>query len=196
MNPPYHWLDITVVICAVAALIFGLLLINRSPSPLRGKLKFLSVTLTGVAFLIAGFDSYLTLNDAPRSISVGTITHLKSDGSKNQPCAIALLDAEQTLSVFIGSFPCDGLQTGDQVRLQWMNFNHRIARLDVIAGPDKGSVRIGGNSVLGFFDFALGLFFLYAAHRSRRFNPTGIPVDRDSQSGNVDEASLLNLSDS
>jgi hypothetical protein len=198
MNAPYRWLDIIVVLCVLAALSFGLLTVCRSPSPLRGRFKFLGSLFLGLAFFFGGADSLLTLHYAPRSTSVGIISDLTSHGGKHPTCDIALRDPDQTLSVLTGSFSCYGLHTGDQVRIQWMNFNFRIARLDVIAGPDQGSLRNGGDPFASIMSVALGSFLLYAAYRSLRLNPTAIPEERDNQSpldGDVDEASLLHLSD-
>jgi hypothetical protein len=198
MNAPFFWLDTIVVVCAITAATFGLLTIGRAPGLRRAQFRFFGSTLFGIALLLGGTDSLLTIHDAPRSILIGTITHLTNHRGKQSSCDVAILDNEAALSMFSGAFSCDGLHTGDQIRLQWMNFNHRIASLDVLGGPDTGSFRRGGDPFASLIGIAGGLYLIYAARRSQRLNPTAVPsgpISQEPLQGDVDEASLLHLSD-
>jgi hypothetical protein len=196
MNAPFFWLDILVCVCIVIAGVSGLLTIGRDPSPLRGKLIHISGVCFGLALVLGGADRLLTLHFAPRLDFTGTIQSLTGHGGKNPTCTIQMLNAEGGRATFKGEFSCNGLQAGDEAHIASLAFNYSIARLDVIAGPDTGSIRNGGDLFTAVISLGLGCFLIYAANKSQRTNPTGIPQKRGRDTpldGDVDTKSLLNL---
>jgi hypothetical protein len=196
MNAPFFWLDILVCVCIVIAGVSGILTIGRDPSPLRGKLIHISGVCFGLALVLGGADRLLTLHFAPRLDFTGTIQSLTGHGGKNPTCIIQMLNPEGGRATFKGEFSCYGLQAGDEAHIASLAFNDSIARLDVIAGPDTGSIRNGGDLFTAVISLGLGCFLIYAANKSQRTNPTGIPQKQGRDTpldGDVDTKSLLNL---
>jgi hypothetical protein len=85
MNAPFFWLDILVCVCLVIAGVSGILIIGRDPSPLRGKLIYISVVCFGLAFVLGCADRLLTLHFAPRLYFTGTIQSLTAMVAKIPP---------------------------------------------------------------------------------------------------------------
>jgi hypothetical protein len=196
LNAPFFWLDVLVCICFCITVLSGLLTIGRDPSPLRGKLIYICTACFGLAFVLGGADRLLTLHFAPRVAFTGTIQSLISHGGKNPTCVMQVVNPEGNRAIFKGEFSCYGLQVRDEVRIAALAFNYSIARLDVIAGPDAGSLRNGGDVFSSALSLVLGCFLLYSAKKSQRTNPTGIPrkQGRDAPlDGDVDTKSILNL---
>ena len=196
MNAPFFWLDILVCVCIVVAGVSGILIIGRDPSPFRGELIHLSKVCFGLAFVLGGADRLLTLHFAPRLDLTGTIQSLTGHGSKNPTCTIQMINSEGGSATVKGEFSCNGLQPGDEAHIASLAFNGSIARLDVIAGPDAGSIRNGGDIFTALISLGFGCFLIYGANKSQRTNPTGIPQKqgRDtSLDGDVDIKSLINL---
>jgi hypothetical protein len=109
-----------------------------------------------------------------------------------------MINSEGSHATFRGEFSCYGLQAGDEAHIASLAFNGSIARLDVIAGPDTGSIRNGGDLFTAVISLGLGCFLIYTANKSQRTNPTGIPKKegRDTPlDGDVDTKSLLNLNE-
>ena len=195
-NAPFFWLDILVCMCIVTAGVLGLLIIGKDPSPLRGKLKYIAGVCFGLAFVLGSADRLLTLRFVPRLNFTGTIESLTGHGGKRSTCIIQVINAEGSRAAFKGEFSCYGLRAGDEVHIATLVFNSSIARLDVIAGPDTGSLRNGGDIFTAIMSLGLGCFLIYGASKSQRTNPTGIPQKQGRDTpldGGVDTKSLLNL---
>jgi hypothetical protein len=196
MNAPFFWLDLLVFVCIIVAGVSGLFTIGRDPSPLRGKLKYIAGACFGLAFVLGGADRLLTLHFAPRLDFTGIIQSLTNHGGKNPSCTIQMVNPEGERETFKGEFSCDGLHAGGEAHIAALAFNYSIARLDLIAGPDAGSVRNGGDVFTAAMSLGLGCFLLYTAHKSQRTNPTGKPMKQGRDTpldGDVDTKSLLNL---
>jgi hypothetical protein len=196
MNAPFFWLDILVCVCVVIAGVSGILTIGRDPSPLRGKLIYIASACFGLAFVLGGADRILTLQLAPRLDFTGTIQSLAAHNGKNSTCTIQIINPEGGLATFKGEFSCNGLHAGDEAHIASLAFNYSIVRLDVIAGPDTGSFRNGGDLFTVVMSLGLGCFLIYGANKSQRTNPTGIPKKQGRDTpldGGVDTKSLLNL---
>jgi hypothetical protein len=196
MNAPFFWLDILVCVCVVIAGVSGILTIGRDPSPLRGKLIYIASACFGLAFVLGGADRILTLQLAPRLDFTGTIQSLAAHNGKNSTCTIQIINPEGGRATFKGEFSCNGLHAGDEAHIASLAFNYSIVRLDVIAGPDTGSFRNGGDLFTVVMSLGLGCFLIYGANKSQRTNPTGIPKKQGRDTpldGGVDTKSLLNL---
>jgi hypothetical protein len=196
LNAPFVWLDVLVCFCIIVAVVSGLLTIGRDPSLLRGRLKYIAGACFGLAFVLGGADRLLTLHFAPRLDFTGTIQSLTNHGGKNPSCTIQMLNPEGERVTFKGEFSCDGLHAGDEAHIAALVFNYSIARLDVIAGPDTGSLRNGGDVFTAAMSLGLGCFLLYSANKSQRTDPTGKPQKQGRDTpldGDVDTKSLLNL---
>ena len=203
MNWPFAWLDGLVVAIALGAIAAAFPTLNIEPSPLRGKLKFVATVCFASAFLLSGVDSLLTYHFAARSSSTGIIRSVSGHGGKNPSCTIQISKtfdtrASDNRAGFTGDFSCYGVAVGDEAYVEWLQYNGRIARLEIVAGSDAGSLKYGGDGFSAIFRIGIGCFLVFVAFSAYRSNPTAIPkerTDRDSSPGEgVDTQSLLKLS--
>lgn len=203
MNWPFAWLDILTVAIAVGGLAAAFPTVSMEPSPQRGKFKLIATVCLAFAFLLSGVDSLLTFHLAPHESSTGIISAVSGHGGKNPSCTIQIARtfdtrASDNRNEFTGSFSCYGITVGDEAHIEWLQYNGKIAQLEIVAGSDTGSLRNGGDGFSAIFRVGLGCVIIFFAFRSYQSNPTAIPVDhtrRDSSVGEgVDTQSLLNLS--
>jgi len=170
-----------------------------SNGPVKGRTRFLAVSLFGTAFCAIGLANLIGIHTSVRSSFTGTIGGLRQSHGKNSSSSFYVLGADRKWRNVNCDYSGDHLTDGETVKVRVVNFHSTLLHLTILDGIYSGwSLTEGDGTVGSTFAVGSGLFLILAARAKLRRDPQDEEVTQDPRVPltGVDDASLLHLSKS